>query len=305
MTVFGALRDRLLLEGLMPERALLRLRRAGIGIYNAKKIEKNQILFSVKKKDTEKVFAIYPNVCYNETVYKPYAVKKLGAEGLGKYVETGKRRVGFLLGGLLCIAAVLACQPLVFTVEFVGTDVYKREVYAALEEGGITPFAPYKTGKEDWICSRILAIDGVEYCSVKKDGHRVVVEVQTSPFPSAIADEGPMRAKHTGKLVAMTVLRGTPLKKAGEEVRAGETLAGNWFSTEDGGQVRVEIIARACIACTYTCDVEAESGEEAFAKAYLAIGLSETDEIQKTEIAENGTHYRVTVEYTAVETINF
>ena len=60
--LFGPPRDKILIEGLMPERALLRLRRVGIGVYNAKKIEKNQILFSVNKKDTEKVFAIYPTL---------------------------------------------------------------------------------------------------------------------------------------------------------------------------------------------------------------------------------------------------
>ena len=58
-------RERMIIEGLMPERALLRLRRAQIPIYNLKKIKKNQILFTVKRKDVEKVFAIYPNLCYN------------------------------------------------------------------------------------------------------------------------------------------------------------------------------------------------------------------------------------------------
>ena len=41
MSFFGELKEILLLEGLMPERALLRLRREGIAVYDAKKIEKN------------------------------------------------------------------------------------------------------------------------------------------------------------------------------------------------------------------------------------------------------------------------
>ena len=68
MSFFGELKETLLLEGLMPERALLRLRREGIAVYDAKKIEKNQILFRIKRKDSEKVFAIYPNVCYNNSI---------------------------------------------------------------------------------------------------------------------------------------------------------------------------------------------------------------------------------------------
>ena len=74
-------RDRFLVEGLMPQRALLRLKRAKIDLYHVKKIEKNQILFSVSQKDSEKVFAIYPNVCYNISVYSPFTVKKIGVEG--------------------------------------------------------------------------------------------------------------------------------------------------------------------------------------------------------------------------------
>ena len=63
-------RERVLLEGWMPERALLRLRRAQIPLYNVKKIAKNRILFRVKRKDVEKIFAIYPNICYNKFVIK-------------------------------------------------------------------------------------------------------------------------------------------------------------------------------------------------------------------------------------------
>ncbi len=305
MALFDGLKERVLIEGLMPERALLRLKRAGIGVYNAKKVEKNQILLSVKRKDIEKVFAIYPNVCYNKTAQSAYTAKSLGAVGVGKLVQASQKRAGLLLGGLLSIAAVLACQPLVFSVEFVGTKTYAREVYAALEESGIRPFAPYKAGKEDIINSKILALDGVEYCSVQKRGHRVVVEVQTSPFPAQKIQKEPMQAKHTGKITAITVLRGTPLKKVGEEIRAGEMLVGNWFSTEEGGQVRVEIIARACISCVYTCEVEAESKEQAFAKAYLALALSQQDEIRKTTVEQTGNTYLVTVEYTVVEKMNF
>ena len=96
--LFLNLKDRLQIEGIMPERALLRLKRAGIGIYNAKKVEKNKILLSVKRKDTEKVFAIYPNVCYNIGAYSPYTVTKMGAVGIGKLLETAKKRMGLLLG---------------------------------------------------------------------------------------------------------------------------------------------------------------------------------------------------------------
>ena len=113
-----------------------------------------------------------------------------------------------------------------------------------------------------------------------------------------------MQAKHDGVVQAITVLRGTPLKKAGESVRKGETLVGDYFTTEDGGQVRVEIIARVCIACVWEGEMEAETEEEAFAKAYLALGLTDLDTLQETKIENNGKTYRIQMIYQAIETIN-
>ena len=305
MKFFDGFQERLLLEGLMPERALLRLQRAGIPVYNAKKVEKNQILFHVKRKDSEKVFAIYPNVCYNNTVYNTYTVKKLGAVGVLKYLESAKRRVGLLLGGLLFVSTILLCEPLVFSIEYTGADVYAREAQMALEEVGIQPFSPYKAGKEDLVCSKLLKLDGVEFCSVQKVGHRVVVEIKTSPFPKTQIDENAMQAKRSGEIIAMTVLRGTPLKKVGEQVRQGETLVGNWLETEQGGQVRVEIIARVRIACVWEADMEADSAEAAFARAYLALALSDKDEIKSVQITGAEEVFRVKINYQVIETLNF
>ena len=58
--------QRIMIEGMMPYRALNRLKREGISLKNIKKSKKNQILITVDAKDVEKVFAIYPNMCYNE-----------------------------------------------------------------------------------------------------------------------------------------------------------------------------------------------------------------------------------------------
>lgn len=302
--LFGNFRQRLLIEGIMPERALLRLRREKIAVYNVKKTGKTQILLSVKRKDAEKVFAIYPNVCYNGTAYSPYVVKKLQTKGLGRLPEFIKTRSGFLLGALLFIALTLFADGFVFGVDFVGTQVYAREAYATLEKNGIKPFARYQTGREDVICAQLLALDNVEFCSVKKSGFRVRVEIRLASFERAKAQDGSMQAKHTGELIALTVLRGTALKKLGEKVTAGEELVGDWFSTETGEQVRVQIIARARIACVYEETLFAEDEESAFATAYLALGLSEHDEIVSREIERAGEAFRVKITYTATESLN-
>lgn len=296
---------RLQVKGLMPERALLRLRRAHIPIFNAVRTARDEIRFDVWKKDIEKVFAIYPNVCYNIGEYTPYTVTSLGAVGLGKTLETAKNRIGFGIGCLLFATIFTLANECAFGVEFVGSSVYARETYAALDECGIVLGKRYEGKNADLFCSKILSLDGVEFCSLKKEGLKLRVEIRMSPFHTAYFQSGSMRAKHAGTVVGITVLRGTALTAVGAEIKAGDSLVGNWFSTEDGGQVRVELIARVRIACTYEAVIDAEDEESAFATAYLQAGLGAEDILQTRSVAECEDGYLVTLSYVATESMNF
>jgi hypothetical protein len=151
----------------------------------------------------------------------------------------------------------------------------------------------------------MLAIENVEFCSVKKSGNRVLVEVRLSPFPTRLQERDCMRAKHAGKVLSLTVLRGTALVEIGKEVEIGESLVGNWFCPQEGEQVCIEPIARASIACVYEREISANSEEGAFTTAYLEAGLENGAQITKKEIIRTDGGYRVRLEYTVVESINF
>lgn len=293
------------LQGGMPQRALLRLRREKIPLYNIVKTSANTLRFRVWKKDEKKVFAIYPNVCYNIDGYTPYTVKKLGAVGFGKAVESARKRVGFCIGILLFCMITAFSSDYVFGVEFTASSVYAREAYIAMEECGIALGKRYDNKNADLFCAKMLALDGVEFCSIKKAGLKLRVDVRMSPVKTEYFQTGAMRAKHTGTLIAFTVLRGAPLKQIGEEVTAGEVLVGDWFSTEEGGQVRVELIARARIACTYEEKIETENEEDAFAQAYLNAGLENVEDIHEKRVEKTDGGYLVTLRYDVVESMNF
>lgn len=295
------LSEKIVIEGIMPERALSRLQREGICVYHAKKLKKNQILLSVKKKDTEKVFAIYPNVCYNISVYSPYTARKAGAEGFQAFLDWSKKRMGVFAGALLFLACTLVADRFVFRIDVAGTEAYRREVLCALEESGIKTFSPYKKGKENEVCAKILALKDVSYCSVKKSGMTLRVEVRLSAFSEANPETGDMTAKHSGVLVHAAVLRGTLLKKEGERVEAGETLVGAYFLSESGESTPVTAIARVILSCTYDEVIDAQTEEEAFAAAYLAID----GEIAEKSCERTADGFRVKIAYTATETINF
>ena len=296
---------RLRIEGIMPERALVRLKNAQIGVYNAKKIKKNQILLSVKKKDCEKVFAIFSNPCYNSNGSKAYTLSRRGAVGALRFVDGLKKRTGFLLGALLFCALTAYADGFVLGVRFVGSEIYAREAVVALEKNGIKPFARFENKNVDLVCAEILAQKGVEFCSVKKDGLYAVVEVRLSPFLEATPKKGKLKAGRSGKLLSLVVLRGTACKKVGEEVALGETLVEDFFTLENGEIKRVAPIARASIACVYEQEWQAENEDEAFAKAYLEIGLGGEDvtlTAKRIEKRESG--FFVRLEYTLTQRIN-
>ncbi len=288
----------------MPERALLRMKRAGIPLYNLQKTQKNVILFQVEKKDVEKVFAIYPNVCYNSSGYHPYRVTLLGGKGAARWIDFCKKRAGVLLGALLFAAITLAADGLVLGIDVVGATAYARECKIALAECGVKPYRPYVKDKEDLVTAKLLTLPGAEFCSVKKVGNRVRVELRCSPLHTQTLQRESMRSQRTGKLLSLTVLRGTPLKKAGEEVAEGEPLVGNWFYAQEGEQIPVEPIARARIACVYEETLSATSKEQAFAEGYLALSLSAEDEILSWEAEETEAGFRVRIAYVVVQTVN-
>ncbi len=294
---------RLEIEGVMPERALLRLKRAGIPLYDIRKTQKNRLLFTVKRKDSEKVFAIYPRMCYNRERTTAYEIVGIQPIGWAKIVGFCRKRAGLVLGALLFCASLTYASGLTLGVDFVGSTAYTRETLALLEEEGISLYKPYAAGREDILASRLLSLPFVEYASVKKVGTRIRVEIRLSPFQETAIKKGDMFSRYAGTLVNMTVLRGTPLKKAGEEIAIGEPLVGGWLEKQDGGQVPVEPIARVQIACAYE-GVHAGDEVQAFAEAYLALSLSERDEIADCTLTPIEGGYEVKIKYLVVQTVN-
>ncbi len=292
--------EKIVIEGISPERALNRLQREGICVYHAKKYKKNQILLSVNEKDAEKVFAIYPNVCYNIAMHSPYIAKSAGAEGLLSRLRRLKRRPGLLLGVALFLAAVPAADRLVLRIDVAGAEGHRDEVLAALEESGIRRFSFYSGGADE-AAAKILGLKDVSYCSVEKSGTTVRVEVRLSPFSDPSPAEGDMIAVHSGTVVQMAVLRGTALKKAGDTVEAGEPLVGAYLLDEAGERIPVTAIARVTISCVYEQVIDAEDESRALAQGYLE---ADGEIVERScERTEGG--YLVRLVYTVAETMNF
>ena len=202
------------------------------------------------------------------------------------------------------MASLFYFDGFVFSVELTASTIYEREAKIALESVGIKPFSLFRANQTDLACAQILALDSVEFCSVKKNGFFVEVEIHCSPFESLRLQTGALITPRSGKLLELTVLKGTPKKEIGEEVRAGEMLVADVLSNEEGGQVRVEAVARAQIGCVYEANFDVETAEEAFALAYLELRLSDKDTVVNRVVEQRDNLFHVKVEYIILLAIN-
>lgn len=183
------MKRRVLIEGMMPYRALNRLQREQIPLYKVKKYKKNALICTVDEKDIEKIFAIYPNVCYNSGAYTAYTARLLPVFGAHKAWKIFRTRIGLTAGILLFLLLTVSSDKLVLNVEVIGESSYAEEVEGILEKNGVRRFQPYPEEKTDVITAEILRLSGVGFCSVKKVGTTLTVEVHTFPFANG-KDEG-------------------------------------------------------------------------------------------------------------------
>ncbi len=295
MPIEGWGKEKIVLEGAHPERALKRLVKSGITVFWAKKIKKNQIMLLVSKKDSEKVFAIYPDLCYNKNNKKAYVARKAGKVGIYKYIHLLKNRFGIALGIALFLANVTFCQSLIFRVEFVTAD-YQKEGQAILHRYGITPFSLYPKDASKKASAELMGLPFVTFATVQKKGMCVTVEIRTSPFSEEKLVYGDMIAKHSGTISQILVLRGTALKAPSMRVEVGDVLVGGYFLLEDGKWQESYPVAKVKILVTEQRFLEGEQVDPSFPV---------DGEVVEKKVERTDEGAIVTIVYEAVETMNF
>ncbi len=284
------------LTGISPERALIRFSASSIPVFDCQKIDKTTLQFSIRKRDEKKLLALYPLRGRGRSGV--YQLQKMPPRGGWKTLSFLKERTGLLLGGLLFLAVTAWGDTLVLKVEIDAPAVYTARVQMALEEQGIKQYQPYKKDKEDLICASLLALDGVSYCSIKKQGSVLLVTLKTNDFFLPLAG-GDLYAERAGVLTRLVVLQGAPCAQIGEQIEAGRRLVEGAIYTAEGGRIDSPVCAFAQIECTYEGAFVCAGEREAFAEAYLAAGLASAQaKLQSQKVKKQGDTYTVSLSYT-------
>lgn len=298
--------DRYEITSLTVNRAVNKLARAGIEVFNVRKTGKTRIRLSIRAKDSEKFFAIFHGSCYT--------INKLKDRGLKRLAVWALCRVGVLVGIALFCLTVFLSGALVFKVEVVGSGShYREEVCALLSRAGLSPFSPYSEERAQNAraghssicppsvsarCRKRAASSSSAWKSTPKRPQKFPRARWKPPFP--------------GKILQLVCIRGTPLYKEGDTVEKGATLVAGYVDYGEGGTVRREVaaIAKAVLECEISYEYESkEESDKALADAYAAatleIGDAEILEKSADVRAENGAFvYEIHIRYAATFAVN-
>lgn len=318
-------REKFLLRGRMVEKALQRLKNAGISLYDVKKVQKDAVTFYVTGKDGQKVFAFYPKTWYNKVERGGFELTSFGEKGLRTAIESLWKRVGISIGAAVFVFATAFCDKLVFAVEYSGDSAACAAARTVAKKYGLERFSYSSEATLQKIEAEVFSLDGVSYASVKKSGTVVYVEARRSPFATSALQKGDMLAERAGEIRSVTVLRGTCAVEKGQRVEAGQTLAISKTSSETDGQTtyfETTVCARVVLACSYEAEILAESESEAIAVAVFYLrGISSESansadallksggdglaiEKARTQQKEDGA-YVVLLDYVFIQTMNF
>lgn len=281
---------RLTVEGIYPEGALARFKRAKIPVSDVRKTDKKRLELCIERKYREKAFTILRDSCYNITEERRFGAWRLFA--------LLRQRVGFFIGAAVFALLCAASDLFVLRIDVVGTGAYYRDrVLALLGDNGVTVGRLYGTEKAAAITAQILAFEDVSFCSLQKEGSVLTVEVQVSSSLTPAADGG-LYAPAAGTVYSLTVVRGTAQVAEGDAVEAGQLLVG---SAEGERQI---VMAGARILCSYEAVSAAATEEEALAEGLLAAEASGEAEIVSRSVSPQAEGFLVEIEYILTVSLN-
>ena len=283
-----------------PETALKKLAKADIAVYKLKK-HGSKLHFGVSQEYVEKVFAIFSHSCYNTVIRKKSAKMRL--------ISFMKVRFGLIVGAVVVAVAALASGHTVLRIKVIGNGAYlKEQIIAIAAECGAKEWSACRNLDAPLLQSRVMALDGVRFCSVQRDGAYLLIDVHTDEEHSAKVDFQPLKADIAGEVYRIVAVCGTAEKQAGDKVVSGDVLIGAYELDEEENKTSciavgfAEISVKAGVTLFY--DKESEKNTEEALKAATLYSERVLEQSYKVSPCEGGVKYDVSFTYIKTVAIN-
>lgn len=282
------------------EAALKKLSKANIPVYKLKK-RRSKLAFGVSQEYVEKVFAIFKHPCYN-TVIRRQSPKKRAFAFL-------KKRFALIIGGVLFTFACAFSGNIVMRVKVTGNGGYLApQVLTIAKECGVRTYTACKGFDAPLLQSKVMALPSVNFCSVRRAGAYIIIDVRTEDEHTAVADARALISDVSGEVLKIVAVCGTAEKAAGDKVSAGDTLIGAYEKDAEGGSVKSLAVgfAEICVTSALSLFYESESGENAqnALKATALYSDRVTSSSYTVSPCEGGVKYEVSFTYIHTVAIN-
>lgn len=282
------------------EVALKKLAKANIAVFKLKK-QGSVITFGVYREYTEKVFAIFKHPCYNVCV-----VKQSSAVRLARFL---KKRFGLVAGAVLFCTLAFLSGSMVLRVKVTGNGSYlSHEIASIASSCGVKPFTLCRNMDVPSLQAKVMALPGVNFCSVQRSGAYLIIDVHTEAEHTLRSQSGPLKATVTGEVYRIVAICGTAERGVGDSVTAGDTLIGNYYLTASGESANCLAVGFAEIKVTANISLfYNEESEENAEDALKATALYSDKVIEKSCKAspyEDGVKYDVAFSYLVTVSIN-
>lgn len=275
------------------ETALKKLSKANIAVYKLKK-RSSRVQFGVRQEYVEKVFAIFSHPCYNTVI-----IKNSGVTRLKLFLQ---KRFGLIAGAVVFIAAAVISGNTVLKIKIVGNGGYlERQIISIASECGAREWSFCRNLDAPLMQSKIMALPDVNFCSVKRDGAYLLIDVRTEEEHTSRADCKPLTANVSGEVYRLVAICGTPERKEGDGVSVGEVLIGAYELSADGERIPclavgfAEIKAKAEISLFY--GEESEQNAQSALKAAALYSDTVLERSYTVSPCEGGVKYEVSFTY--------
>lgn len=283
-----------------PETALKKLSRENIAVYRLKK-RGSKLTFGVSEEYIQKVFAIFSHPCYNVSVVKHSFKTRL--------IFFFKRRFALIIGGALFVAAAVLSGNSVLKIKVTGNGSYLRpQIVALANECGAREFSVCKNFDAPLLQAKVMALPDVNFCSVRRDGAYLIIDVRTGEEYVGRADYKPLKADTAGEIRRIVAVCGTAERAEGERVAAGDVLIGAYELSEGGERTDCLAVGFAEICAVMSIslyfDSESEENAQTALKAPALYSESVLERSYSVSPFNEGVEYKVTFTYLKTVAIN-
>lgn len=194
-----------------------------ISVYNIKK-QKDGVIVECTEKDKNDVFnaaAYYGMVCYVQ--------KTRSFEGQFRSLSG---HFGIITGIIFAMIAIILSQTLLWGIDVAGVDEKDSEaILSYLEQNGIDRAIPLGSIDCEELEKNILALDeDFAFAEVYTKGNRLQISVKTQLEENTPQEyNGAIYSSHDAIVTRVEVSGGTALVKAGDTVRQGQQLIGDYI----------------------------------------------------------------------------